>query len=108
MRMQMSGTVRHKRRESSENACGQDCNKRKKGGSIKDIHCKCNSNITERDRYGGPGVVVWEGIMLNGWIGLHDFDRDFVIGDRYCKEVILPHVSLFRGAIGPTRLHFYG
>ncbi|GFU21174.1 transposable element Tcb2 transposase [Trichonephila clavipes] len=24
-----------------------------------------------------------------------------VIGDRYCEEVLLPHVRLFRGAIGP-------
>ncbi|GFY14391.1 transposable element Tcb2 transposase [Trichonephila clavipes] len=24
-----------------------------------------------------------------------------IIGDRYCEEVLLPHVRLFRGAIGP-------
>ncbi|GFV37622.1 transposable element Tcb2 transposase [Trichonephila clavipes] len=28
-------------------------------------------------------------------------DRGSVIGDRYCEEVLLPHVRLFRGAIGP-------
>ncbi|GFV19181.1 transposable element Tcb2 transposase [Trichonephila clavipes] len=27
--------------------------------------------------------------------------RESVIGDRYCEEVLLPHVRLFRGAIGP-------
>ncbi|GFU60035.1 transposable element Tc3 transposase [Trichonephila clavipes] len=58
-------------------------------------------NIKERHRYGGPGVLVWGGIMLNGRIELHIFDRGSVIGDRYCEEVLLPHVRLFRGVIGP-------
>ncbi|GFT59981.1 transposable element Tcb2 transposase [Trichonephila clavipes] len=39
--------------------------------------------------------------MLNGRTELHIFDRGSVIGDRYCEEVLLPHVLLFRGAIGP-------
>ncbi|GFV25519.1 transposable element Tcb2 transposase [Trichonephila clavipes] len=39
--------------------------------------------------------------MLNGRTELHIFDRGFVIGDRYCEEVLLPNVRLFRGAIGP-------
>ncbi|GFW91740.1 transposable element Tcb2 transposase [Trichonephila clavipes] len=59
------------------------------------------SNIKERHHYGGPGVLVWRGIMLNGRTKLHIFDRGSVIGDRYCEEVLLPHVRLFRGAIGP-------
>ncbi|GFY06945.1 transposable element Tcb2 transposase [Trichonephila clavipes] len=59
------------------------------------------SNIKERHRYGGPGVLVWGGIMLNGLTELHIFDRGSVIEDRYCEEVLLPHVHLFRGAIGP-------
>ncbi|GFX39022.1 transposable element Tcb1 transposase [Trichonephila clavipes] len=60
------------------------------------------SNIKERHGgYGGPGVLVWGGIMLNGKTELHIFDRGFVIGDRYCEKVLLPHVRLFRGAIGP-------
>ncbi|GFW98252.1 transposable element Tcb2 transposase [Trichonephila clavipes] len=59
------------------------------------------SNIKERHHYGGPGVLVWGGIMLNGRIELHIFDRRSVIGNRYCEEVLLPHVRLFRGAIGP-------
>ncbi|GFY14331.1 transposable element Tcb1 transposase [Trichonephila clavipes] len=58
------------------------------------------SNIKERHTYGGPGVLVWGGIMLNGIIELHIFDRESVTGDRYCEEVLLPHVRLFRGAIG--------
>ncbi|GFW01682.1 transposable element Tcb2 transposase [Trichonephila clavipes] len=58
------------------------------------------SDITERNSYGGPGVVVW-GDMLNGWTKLHFFDRDFVTGYRFCKDWILPHVSLFCRAIKP-------
>ncbi|GFW20570.1 transposable element Tc3 transposase [Trichonephila clavipes] len=59
------------------------------------------SNFKERHHYGGPGVLVWGGIILNGRTELHIFDRGSVIGDRYCEEVLLPHVRLFRGAIGP-------
>ncbi|GFX41789.1 transposable element Tcb2 transposase [Trichonephila clavipes] len=59
------------------------------------------SNIKERHHYGGPGVLVWGSNMLNGRTKLHIFDRGSVIGDRYCEEVLLPHVRLFRGAIGP-------
>ncbi|GFS94003.1 transposable element Tcb2 transposase [Trichonephila clavipes] len=39
--------------------------------------------------------------MLNGRTELHIFDRESVIGERYCEEVLIPHVRLFRGAIGP-------
>ncbi|GFS50010.1 transposable element Tcb2 transposase [Trichonephila clavipes] len=59
------------------------------------------SNIKERHHYCGPGVLVWGGIMLNGRTELHIFDRGSVTGYRYCEEVLLPHVRLFRGAIGP-------
>ncbi|GFT90836.1 transposable element Tc3 transposase [Trichonephila clavipes] len=59
------------------------------------------SNIKERHHYGGPGVLVWGGIMLKGRTELHIFDRGSVTGDCYCEEVLLPHVRLFRGAIGP-------
>ncbi|KFM73418.1 hypothetical protein X975_11560, partial [Stegodyphus mimosarum] len=38
--------------------------------------------------------------MLNGRTELHVFDRGSVTRDLYCQEVILPHVHLFRGAIG--------
>ncbi|GFS98963.1 transposable element Tcb2 transposase [Trichonephila clavipes] len=39
--------------------------------------------------------------MLNGQTELHIFDSGSVILDRYCEEVLLPHVRLFRGAIDP-------
>ena len=58
----------------------------------------------EKDRYGGPGVVVWGGIMLNGRIDLHIFDTGSVTGNRCCQEVTLPQVHLFRGLIGADML----
>ncbi|GFT75942.1 transposable element Tcb1 transposase [Trichonephila clavipes] len=60
------------------------------------------SNTKERHRYGGVGVPVWRGIMLNGQTELHILDRGSVTGDSYCDEVLHPHVLLFRGAIGPN------
>ncbi|GFV55865.1 transposable element Tcb2 transposase [Trichonephila clavipes] len=59
------------------------------------------SNTKERHRYGGSRVPVWGGIMLNGRTKLHILDRGSATGDSYCDEVLLPHVRLFRGAIGP-------
>ncbi|GFW78977.1 transposable element Tc3 transposase [Trichonephila clavipes] len=58
------------------------------------------SNIIERDRYGGRGVLVWEGIMLGSRTDLHIFDAGSVNGTRYCNEILLPYVRLFRGAMG--------
>ncbi|GFV01429.1 transposable element Tcb2 transposase [Trichonephila clavipes] len=58
------------------------------------------SNIIERDRYGGRGVLVWGGIMLGSRRNLHIFDADSVNGTRYCNEILLPYVHLFRGAMG--------
>ncbi|GFU99755.1 transposable element Tcb2 transposase [Trichonephila clavipes] len=67
----------------------------------REIGTRFYSSNKERHRYGGPGVLVWGGIMLNGRTELHIFDRGSVTGDRYCEEVLLPHVRLFRGAISP-------
>ncbi|GFT34917.1 transposable element Tcb2 transposase [Trichonephila clavipes] len=58
------------------------------------------SNIIERDRYGGRGVFVWGGIMLGSHTDLHIFDAGSVNGTRYCNEILLPYVRLFRGAMG--------
>ncbi|GFY19526.1 transposable element Tcb2 transposase [Trichonephila clavipes] len=58
------------------------------------------SNIIERDRYGGRGVLVWGGIMLGSRTHLHIFDAGSVNGTRYCNEILLPYVRLFRGAMG--------
>ncbi|GFV66008.1 transposable element Tcb2 transposase [Trichonephila clavipes] len=40
------------------------------------------SNIIERDRYGGRGVLVWGGIMLGSRTDLHIFDAGSVNGTR--------------------------
>ncbi|GFX84849.1 transposable element Tc1 transposase [Trichonephila clavipes] len=58
------------------------------------------SNIIESDRYGGRGVLVWVGIMLGSRTDLHIFDAGSVNGTRYCNEILLPYVRLFRGAMG--------
>ncbi|GFU08768.1 transposable element Tc1 transposase [Trichonephila clavipes] len=50
------------------------------------------SNIIERDRYGGCGVLVWGGIMLGSRTDLHIFDAGSVNGTRYCNEILLPYV----------------
>ncbi|GFV50447.1 transposable element Tcb2 transposase [Trichonephila clavipes] len=58
------------------------------------------SNIIERDKYGGRGVLLWGGIMLDSRTDLHIFDAGSVNGTRYCNEILLPYVRLFRGAMG--------
>ncbi|GFW32236.1 transposable element Tcb2 transposase [Trichonephila clavipes] len=58
------------------------------------------SNIIERDRYGGRDVLVWGGIMLGSRTDLHIFDAGSVNGTRYCNEILLPYVRLFRGTVG--------
>ncbi|GFV72317.1 transposable element Tcb1 transposase [Trichonephila clavipes] len=58
------------------------------------------SNIIERDRYGGRGVLVLGSIMLGSRKDLHFFDAGSVKGTRYCNEIVLPYVRLFRGAMG--------
>ncbi|GFV63411.1 transposable element Tcb2 transposase [Trichonephila clavipes] len=58
------------------------------------------SNIIERDRYGGRSVLVWGGIMLGRRTDLHIFDAGSVNGTRYCNEILLPYVRLFRGTMG--------
>ncbi|GFT31252.1 transposable element Tc3 transposase [Trichonephila clavipes] len=59
-----------------------------------------SSNIIERDRYGGRGVLVWGGIMLRSRKDLHIFGAGSVNGTRYCNEILLPYVRLFRSAMG--------
>ncbi|GFV37263.1 transposable element Tc1 transposase [Trichonephila clavipes] len=51
------------------------------------------------DRYGGRGVLVWGGIMLGSRTDIHIFDAGSVNGTRYCNEILLPYVCLFKGAM---------
>ncbi|GFU14781.1 transposable element Tcb1 transposase [Trichonephila clavipes] len=46
--------------------------------------------------------------LCRGRTELHIFDRGSVTGDRFCEEVLLPHVRLFRNAIGPDFIFMDG
>ncbi|GBO25667.1 Transposable element Tcb2 transposase [Araneus ventricosus] len=59
------------------------------------------SNVREIDHYGGGGLMVWAGIMLDGQTPLHVFERGTVTCVRYRDEILEPSVRLFRGAVGP-------
>ncbi|GBL99184.1 Transposable element Tc1 transposase [Araneus ventricosus] len=59
------------------------------------------SNVREIDHYGGGGLMVWAGIMLDGQTPLHVFERGTVTGVRYRDEILEPYVRPFRGAVGP-------
>ncbi|GFT27084.1 transposable element Tcb2 transposase [Trichonephila clavipes] len=57
-------------------------------------------NIQEKDRYPTCSIMVWAGIMINGHTRLHVVVNGTMTGQRYIDEVLLPHVRLFRGAVG--------
>ncbi|GFX63374.1 transposable element Tc3 transposase [Trichonephila clavipes] len=44
--------------------------------------------------------MVSAGIMINGRTRLHVVANGTMTGQRYIDEVLLPHVRLFRGAVG--------
>ncbi|GFV82373.1 transposable element Tcb1 transposase [Trichonephila clavipes] len=57
-------------------------------------------NIQEKDRYPTCSIMVWAGIMIHGRTHLHVVANGTMTGQRYIDEVLLPHVRLFRGAVG--------
>ncbi|GFT68475.1 transposable element Tcb2 transposase [Trichonephila clavipes] len=57
-------------------------------------------NIQEKDRYPTCSIMVWAGTMINGHTRLHVVVNGTMTGQRYIDEVLLPHVRLFRGAVG--------
>ncbi|GFV03454.1 transposable element Tcb2 transposase [Trichonephila clavipes] len=57
-------------------------------------------NIQEKDRYPTCSIMVWAAIMINGRTRLHVVANGTMTGQRYIDEVLLPHVRLFRGAVG--------
>ncbi|GFX10926.1 transposable element Tcb2 transposase [Trichonephila clavipes] len=57
-------------------------------------------NIQEKDQYPTCSIMVWAGIMINGRTRLHVVANGTMKGQRYIDEVLLPHVRLFRGAVG--------
>ncbi|GFV93839.1 transposable element Tcb2 transposase [Trichonephila clavipes] len=59
-----------------------------------------SENIQEKDRYPTCSIMAWAGIMINGRTCLHVVAKGTMTGQRYIDEVLLPHVRLFRGAVG--------
>ncbi|GFX08404.1 transposable element Tcb2 transposase [Trichonephila clavipes] len=57
-------------------------------------------NIQEKDRYPTCSIMVWAGIKINGRTRLNVVANGTMTGRRYIDEVLLPHVRLFRGAVG--------
>ncbi|GFV75711.1 transposable element Tcb2 transposase [Trichonephila clavipes] len=57
-------------------------------------------NIQEKDRYPTCNLLVWAGIMINGRTHQHVVANGTMTGQQYIDEVLLPHVRLFRGAVG--------
>ncbi|GFX55283.1 transposable element Tcb2 transposase [Trichonephila clavipes] len=57
-------------------------------------------NIQEKYRYPTCSIMVWAGIMINGRTRVHVVANGTMAGQRYIDEVLLPHVRLFRGAVG--------
>ncbi|GFV67126.1 transposable element Tcb2 transposase [Trichonephila clavipes] len=57
-------------------------------------------NIQEKYRYPTCIIMVWAGIMINGRTRLNVVANGTLTGQRYIEEVILPHVRLFRRAVG--------
>ncbi|GFU38379.1 transposable element Tcb2 transposase [Trichonephila clavipes] len=57
-------------------------------------------NIQEKDPYLTCSIMVWAGIMINFRTRLHVVANGTMTGQRYIDEVLLPHVRLFRGAVG--------
>ncbi|GFV51679.1 transposable element Tcb2 transposase [Trichonephila clavipes] len=57
-------------------------------------------NIQEKDRYPTCSIMVWASIMINSRTRLHVVANGTMTGQRYIDEVLLPHVRIFRGAVG--------
>ncbi|GFY18895.1 transposable element Tcb2 transposase [Trichonephila clavipes] len=60
----------------------------------------CPENIQEKDRYPTCSIMVWASIMINGRTRLNVVANGTMTGQRYINEGLLPHVRLFRGAVG--------
>ncbi|GFV07930.1 hypothetical protein TNCV_4862381 [Trichonephila clavipes] len=58
-------------------------------------------NIQEKDRYPTCSIMVWAGIMtINGRTRLHVVAVNGTITSQRYIDELLPHVRLFRGAVG--------
>ena len=60
-----------------------------------------NCNILEHDRFGGPSVMVWGGISLEGRTDLYVLAGGTMNAIRYRDEILRPIVRPYAGAVGP-------
>ncbi|GFU79017.1 acyl-CoA dehydrogenase family member 11 [Trichonephila clavipes] len=86
--------ARHESRFSLSSDCRRQLIWRESGTAYRP------ENIQEKDRYPTCSIMVWAGIMINGRTRLHVVANGTMTGQRYIDEVLLPHVRLFRGAVG--------
>ncbi|GFV33206.1 transposable element Tcb2 transposase [Trichonephila clavipes] len=86
--------ARHESRFSLSSDCRRQLIWRESGTAYRP------ENIQEKDRYPTCSIMVWAGIMINGRKRLHVVANGTMTGQRYIDEVLLPHVLLFRGAVG--------
>ena len=61
-------------------------------------------NVIKKDWFVGCVVLVWRAIILSFRSDLHTFKGDSVTEVRYCNAILLPHVPLFIGSMGPQFL----
>ena len=62
-------------------------------GNLNSLGYRYNlSNIIERSRFKGRGVLVWKGIMLGCRTDLHIFFGGSITGIYYSNVILLPYV----------------
>ncbi|GFX60485.1 transposable element Tc1 transposase [Trichonephila clavipes] len=88
------GRVRNESRFSLSSDCRRQLIWRESGTAYRP------ENIQEKSRYPTCSIMVWAGIMINGRTRLHVVANGTMTGQRCIDEVLLPHVCLFRGAVG--------
>ncbi|GFX49270.1 transposable element Tcb2 transposase [Trichonephila clavipes] len=88
------GRVRNESRFSQSSDCRRQLIWRESGTAYRP------ENIQKKDRYPTCSIMVWSGIMINGRTRLHVVANGSMTGQRYIDKVLLPHVRLFRGAVG--------
>ncbi|GFX18635.1 transposable element Tcb2 transposase [Trichonephila clavipes] len=86
--------ARHESRFSLSSDCRRQLIWRESGTTYRP------ENIQEKDRYPTCRIMVWAGIMINYRTRLHVAANGTMTGQRYIDEVLLPHVHIFRGAVG--------
>jgi len=62
----------------------------------KDPGARCHPEASEKSiRFCGTGILVWDGIMLDGRTPLHIFSTGTMTTERYRDEILESYVRLF-------------